>query len=707
MRFQVLGPLEVRSELGDVTPSAPKVREVLALLLLHHGHIVQSRTLIDELWGEEPPPSALATLQTYIYKLRKLLAVDPPSETLRTKAYGYVLTVASDDLDHCRFERLLAEGQAHFENGDLERVTTVLRQALSLWRGPVLADVDTGPILSAEATRLEERRLRALEVRIDADLQLGRHRELISELKSLTAVHPLHEVFHAKLMLALQGSGRRYEALEVYQQLRKMLVQELGLEPSASLVRLHQSMLSSDWTPEPPMARAAVLTTARPEARAATPQKAVPAPATGVPGPSVQGGGPSVPAARPPAGGEHAPDTAGRAEPPADGRSPGRRSPGGPPAPAQVPAQLPPDIEDFTGRGKVLEHLSKYLLAEDERTSLRVASIVGMAGAGKTALAVHLAHRVRHNFPDGQLFADLGSAGDETGGSADVLQQFLRAAGLAPEQIAATVDERAKQFRTWAAGRRVLIVLDGAVSSTQVTRLVPGSSGCAVIVTSRSHGLPSSATVVLDALPLEEGVAFLAKMVGPWRVEVERSAASRIVAMCGALPLAVRAAGMRLAASTAWPLEKFADELACPESRFNALRIGDLDVRAAYEAGYRRLGERERSIFQLLALLPADAFTATRAAGLLGCDMASAEALLGRLVESHLVRVVHRDPSGVLHYALPELGRIYARERLEQLIAGPPGARHGAHEGTRESPNDRMTVPLGSGPRPIERARSA
>ncbi|WP_143220597.1 AfsR/SARP family transcriptional regulator, partial [Actinomadura sp. CNU-125] len=251
MRFQVLGPLEVRSESRDVTPSAPKVREVLALLLLHHDHIVQSRTLIDELWGQEPPPSALATLQTYIYKLRKILAVETPQDALRTKAYGYVMTVSPDDLDHLRFERLLAEGQADFEAGRTERATAVLGRALDLWHGPALADVDCGPILSAEATRLNERRLRALEMRVDADLLLGRHQELISELRRLTSAHPLHEVFHAKLMMALYGSGRRSEALDVYQELRNTLVEELGLEPSGSLVRLHQSLLSSDWTPEP------------------------------------------------------------------------------------------------------------------------------------------------------------------------------------------------------------------------------------------------------------------------------------------------------------------------------------------------------------------------------------------------------------------------------------------------------------------------
>ncbi|MBA9005542.1 AfsR/SARP family transcriptional regulator [Thermomonospora cellulosilytica] len=641
MRFRVLGPLEVIGPEGDRTPSAPKVREVLALLLLHQGHIVRSRTLIDELWGENPPPSALATLQTYIYKLRKVLAADPSNETLRTKAYGYVMTVSPEDLDHCRFERLLEEGQAAFDGGEPERASRILGQALALWRGPALADVDTGPILSAEVTRLEERRLRALEVRIDADLQLGRHQELISELKTLTTAHPLHEVFHAKLMLALQGAGRRYEALDVYRRLRDTLVENLGLEPSASLVKLHQSLLSSDWTPEPPMRRTAVMTAPR-EHQPAEPDAAA--------------------RSLPP--GERRPREESRPEPQAPHA-------GGVSSLTRVPpAQLPPDIEDFTGREDILDRLSRHLLAEDDRDSVRVASIVGMAGVGKTALAVRLAHRISRHFPDGQLYADLGGMTDRPASPADVLQQFLRAAGFPAEEIPASVDERAKQFRTWAAGRRLLVVLDDAVSSAEVTRLLPGSPGCAVIVTGRGHGLPSSCTVALDVLSFEQAMELLGRIVGQWRVQMERATAARIVTMCGMLPLALRVAGMRLAARPSWPLEKFAEELADPTTRLNALRIGDLDLRAAYDATYRRIGDREKSIFQLLALLPTGAFSADQAATLLGCDRAAAEAVLGRLVESHLLRVVRQTPDGPLYYEFPELSRIYARERLEQLISG-------------------------------------
>ncbi|MCP2341062.1 AfsR/SARP family transcriptional regulator [Actinomadura rupiterrae] len=731
MKFQVLGPLEVSGESGDMTPSAPKVREVLALLLLQHGHIVQSRTLIDELWGEDPPPSALATLQTYIYKLRKVLMRGRSGESLRTKVYGYVLSVPADDLDHCRFERLLADGQGAFDAGDLERATGALGEGLALWRGPALADVDSGPILSAEVTRLEERRLRALELRIDADLGLGRHQELVSELKTLISTHPLHEAFHAKLMLALQGAGRRYEALDVYQRLRSTLVAELGLEPSASLSRLHQSLLSSDYAPEPPARRTVVLAMSHNASQSIAPDTTRPASqnpghnvsqstthddAQGAPrgggrtggrvatwsgadgsadeGPAIgrpsahqqasghQDGAPvrqSAPVAHHEPSAPLRPAAAASAEAArhGDGRpdTARERTPG--PSGALLPAQLPPDIADFTGREDVIERLAGHLLGDGETAcSVRVASIVGMAGIGKTALAVHLAHRVAHAFPDGQFFVGLGSVGDDDEGTGEVLRQTLRAAGLSAAEIAPTTEERAKQFRSWAAGRRVLMVLDDAESAAQITRLVPGTPGCAVLVTGRSYGLPASTTVALDVLDRREGLDLLAEIIGRWRVEVESAAAQRIVEMCGALPLALRAAGMRLVAASASPLERFADELEGPRDRFNALRIGDLDPRAAFAASYERAGERERSVFHLLALLPAVPFTAARAASLLGCDRASAEAVLGRLVEHHLLRAERRGQGEPLHYALPELCRVYARERLEQIIEDAPAPRH-------------------------------
>jgi DNA-binding SARP family transcriptional activator len=259
MRFRVLGTLDVGDGNRICTPTAPKLRRVLGLLLLHANQVVSTQSLIEELWEEQPPVSALTTIQTYIYQLRKILDVRwlsdcqddaRPERILLTKPLGYCLQVEPDKLDLYRFEHLYELGQKALNNGDIELASSTLRQALALWRGPALADIAAGPLLQARITALEERRLDALEQRIEADLQLGRHRQLIGELKALVAVHPLHEWFHAQLMRTLYRSGRRAEALGVYQGLRRVLNDELGLEPSPDLQRLQRQILSTDfaWT---------------------------------------------------------------------------------------------------------------------------------------------------------------------------------------------------------------------------------------------------------------------------------------------------------------------------------------------------------------------------------------------------------------------------------------------------------------------------
>ncbi|WP_278045238.1 AfsR/SARP family transcriptional regulator [Actinomadura roseirufa] len=234
----------------EITPTAPKVRQVLAFLLVRCGKLVQVGELIDELWGEEPPNSAMTTLQTYIYKLRKDVLEHCGSAELHTRISGYLLDVPAELGDLLRFERLAQDGRTALEEGDAARASTLLSEALTVWRGPALADVAVGDILSAHVTRLEEERLRVLEQRITADLELGRHQQLVSELKMLVSEQPLNERFYGHLMVALNRSGRRYEALEVYQGLRRMLVDELGMEPSASIQRLHLTLLNSEAVEE-------------------------------------------------------------------------------------------------------------------------------------------------------------------------------------------------------------------------------------------------------------------------------------------------------------------------------------------------------------------------------------------------------------------------------------------------------------------------
>lgn len=251
LQFQVLGPLEVFDGDRVCTPTPPKVSRVLALLLLRANQLVSMDSLIEELWGEEPPLSAVGTAQTYIYQLRKFL--DPNGERsahcewLVTKAPGYMMRVAQEQLDATAFESLSWRGRDALERGEPELASRLLRRALGLWKGPSLANVRRGNLLEAHAVHLEEQRMRVLELRIHADAELGRHREMIGEMRSLVATHPLNEWFHGQLIVALSRSGRRGEALQAYQDLRRVLSNQLGLDPQPELQRLHQEVLTNGF----------------------------------------------------------------------------------------------------------------------------------------------------------------------------------------------------------------------------------------------------------------------------------------------------------------------------------------------------------------------------------------------------------------------------------------------------------------------------
>jgi DNA-binding SARP family transcriptional activator len=253
VRIQVLGPLSAEVNGGSIVPSAAKPRQILSLLALQPGRVLPVPTLMEEIWGSRPPQSALTTLQTYILQLRRRLgmAMGPTApggakEVLVTRHGGYLLQIPAERVDVFVYERLVREGQAAFEAGDDELAATRFREALDLWHGPALVDVRVGPILEIEVVRLEESRLVTVERRIDADLRLGRHAELVAELTELTARHPQHEGLHSQAMVALYRSGRQASALEVYRRLRVRLIEELGVEPSPQLQRLHQAMLAVD-----------------------------------------------------------------------------------------------------------------------------------------------------------------------------------------------------------------------------------------------------------------------------------------------------------------------------------------------------------------------------------------------------------------------------------------------------------------------------
>jgi DNA-binding SARP family transcriptional activator len=633
MGFRILGPLAVIDKGREITPTAPKVRQVLTFLLVRRNQVVQVSEFVDELWSNHPPDSAMTTLQTYIYKLRKDVLDPSGLARLHTKPCGYLLDVADENIDVCRFDSLSGQGRAALENNDPAQATRLLSEALGLWNGQALVGVTAGEILSAHVTRLEENRLRALEMRIEADMALGRYQEIISELKVLVFRYPLHERFHGDLMLALNRSGRRFEALEVYRRLRAVLIDELGLEPSSSVQRLHQSLLSAD-SGDPAG-----------DTHGSTGSKHG---GVKISSGSGSNGAASIPAPRG-TGGVYV-------------------------GTLTVPAQLPPDTHDFTGRAAPLAQIHATLTTPNPNTTTsRIISITGMAGVGKTSLALHAAHIDRHHYPDGQLHADLKATTPTPTPPTDILATFLRAVGVPDHQIPPTLDERTKLFRTWSHDRRVLLILDDAHNTTQITPLLPANPQSAVIITSRwaLPTLPGNHTTQLPVMTTPEALNLLSNIIGHQRVTTEHDQAEKIVTLCGHLPLALRCIGARLAAMTTWPLRKTTTLIENTTQRLDHLQYAEYDVRAGYDGTYNQLDPHDRSTFRLLGLLPPHDFNATTAAGLTGTPPDTVEAQLTRLVSAHLLHVTTTTNTEDTHYHLNELTRLYARERLDREFIQP------------------------------------
>ncbi|HET6211336.1 MAG TPA: BTAD domain-containing putative transcriptional regulator [Micromonosporaceae bacterium] len=607
MEFRVLGSFEVIAEDRRATPSAPKLRQALALMVLEHNKIVHTHSLIDELWGESPPRQATKTVHTYIYEIRRgLQRFGDLDQILVTRPSGYMVLAepASIDVNVC--ETLIRNAGEALARRDPGTARQLLCEALTLWRGQPLSNVTCGKHLQAVATRLEETWLQALEMRIDADFQLNRHHELVGELKALSESNRFHEGLHGKLMLALYRCGRRNEALEVYRRLHQRLGEELGLGPGSQIQRLQQLMLFADPALEPPPVRRNALAA----------------------------------------------------------------------APVAPPAQLPPDIPDFVGRQDVLGTARTMLDADRNGNGAPIISLTGMPGVGKTATAVHIAHSARDHFPDGQLYADLGGSHGVPDSPAQVLGLFLRSAGLGAD-LPDSGNELTAAFRTWTSGRRVLLVLDDADCATQVETLLPAGHGCAVIVTSRGplYGLSSVTPFHLAVLDVDDGAELLARIVGRDRVDREPVAAADIVRLVGGLPLAIRFLGQRLASVPTQRLDQFVSRMTKAGSRY---RLSDLayvgmDLRTRLEASYRKLDERDRSAFRLLAVLREDGFTAADASEVFLGDVVAAELTLLRLADVNLVQIVGEDPVNGRRYGLHELVRPYTLECIATGLA-PVGA---------------------------------
>jgi tetratricopeptide (TPR) repeat protein/transcriptional regulator with XRE-family HTH domain len=342
----------------------------------------------------------------------------------------------------------------------------------------------------------------------------------------------------------------------------------------------------------------------------------------------------------------------------------------GPEEPARVavtPSQLPPDIDDFTGREDALERLRVRITARPSgSTAVVITGAVGKAGVGKTALAVHAAHTLRPRFPDGQLYVNLRGAEAQALAPAEVLGRFLRALGVDGQSLPSDLDSRSGLYRSLLADRRVLVVLDNAANEAQVRPLLPAGTGNAVLVTSRARlaGLTLADVIDLGVLPSEQAVELLGKIAGAGRVAAEPGAAVQIAALCGYLPLALRIVGARLAAKPHWRVQHLADRLDAHHRRLDELAVGDLEVRASFMLSYQAVGEVERRAFRLLGLLKVPDFAPWMLSALLGISAHDAEEIAERLADAQLLDTVGEDAAGQIRYRCHDLLRLFARERL-------------------------------------------
>jgi DNA-binding SARP family transcriptional activator len=348
-----------------------------------------------------------------------------------------------------------------------------------------------------------------------------------------------------------------------------------------------------------------------------------------------------------------------------------------------VPRQLPPDVDDFTGRGAEMARIEELL--EQQRsgaTAVVVWAIAGKPGVGKTAFAIHVAHQLRDRYPHGQLYANLRGTQAQPQDPSDVVAEFLRALGLAGAAIPEQLAERVRLYRTLLADRGILVVLDDAAEEQQVRPLLPASRSCAALVTSRGHltGLEGARHLDLEILSPEHALELLGKVAGSDRVAAELDAATMIARLCGHLPLALRVAGAKLATRPHWRLATFERRLADERRRLDELKTGDLEVRASVGLSYQNLEGRQRHGFRLLGVLEAPTFASWTAAALLGVPIPDAEELLEQLVDIHLLEATRTNSTNEPRYRFHDLLRLFARERLRQ--EEPPAARRTALERT-------------------------
>jgi DNA-binding SARP family transcriptional activator/tetratricopeptide (TPR) repeat protein len=632
LRVGVLGPVMAWYGDQELPVGQPRQQAVLGILAMRANRVISRGELVDAVWGQDPPASAEGGIYTYVAGLRRVFepnrSLRGPGRVLASSGAGYVLHLVPGQPDAVAFEQDLGRARQMRKAGDLAGAVLALNSALSLWRGIAFAGVP-GPFAETERVRLGELRSTAAEERADVLLSLGRHEEVVPDLTAMVADHPLRERMRGLLMIALYRCGRHAEALRVFAEGRRVLAEELGIDPSGDLSRIHQQVLTMD----PVLAAPPDLTLELLDGDAAGTSSAL---------------------------------DDGHRRPRADGMI------------TPVPAQLPLDAPGFSGRHEELGRLQAMLPAKSgeagpetgDGETVKIVVISGTAGTGKTALAVRFGHQVARRFPGGQLHVNLRGLDPATPPmeAAEALRFFLEALGVPPYRIPADTQGRSALFRSLLDGKRMLIVLDNARNGAQVRPLLPGSPGCLVVVTSRNEmtGLVAAEGAVpltLDVLSDAEAHEMLARRLGRDRIAAESEAADEIISSCARLPLALSIAIGRAASRPKRPLTELAAELSDARGRLDALEADDAvtNVRAVLSWSYDQLSGPAARMFRLLGVHPGPDISLSAAASLAGVTRAEAGAALRELARTHMV--AEYLPA---RFTFHDLLRAYAADQAER-----------------------------------------
>lgn len=575
MQFEVLGPIRVLHD-GMVNPVSGGLRQALvAMLLANRNEPVPVDALLQALWGPDWQPRGPQKLQVHIHRLRSIL--DDP-DRLQLSPGGYRLCVRPGELDSERFGTSVDEACA-IAADEPQRCVALLRKALNLWRGTPFHGVDV-PALDGEINRLSELHVTALETLYGAELECGRHAEVLPELAELVRQNPLRERSHGLYVTALARAGRRAEALAAYQSAKDTIADELGIDPGHALRQVHERVLADD-----------------------------------------------------------------------------------------VPTQLPHGVATFVGRDAELSELSVAVNAGLDAAPVVVIS--GMAGVGKTALALRWAHRAAANYPDGQLYVDLSGFGaGEPVSAQHALAGFLRALGVDGALIPASEAERAATFRSLVTGRRILMILDNAASVDQVRPLLPATSSCTVVVTSRARLLGLAARegaqrIDLGPMSASDSERLFAALIDA-DTGIERDQVLELVNRCARLPLALRVAAERVRERFGSGLAEVVADLADEHHALDTLNAGDdrsTSVRAVLSWSYRQLEPALARAFRYCGIHPGQQLDSHAFAALLGVDEPrAARRLLDSLAGANLA-----DHTATGRYQLHDLLRMYAAELAHEL----------------------------------------